>query len=260
MSRAMAGVGLGLLYLFLLAPLIVVVLTSFSNDSILAFPPQRWGWGGYLALLGNPGFQRGFRVSIVLALVVTGASLAIGGAAALALARFQVTGRGLLLGLFTAPLLLPGIVLGLGLLMVFARLGLLATFPGLMLAHTLVTLPFVIRILLTALGGIPGELEAAAASLGASPGRVFRRVTLPLMAPGLVAAAALSFLASFDEVVISLFVVGPRLTTLPIEVFHYIEFHADPQVSALSVVLILLTVGLVVVVERSLGVMRALGR
>jgi putative spermidine/putrescine transport system permease protein len=89
---------------------------------------------------------------------------------------------------------------------------------------------------------------------------VFRRVTLPLMLPGLIAASALAFLASFDEVVISLFLVGPRVTTLPIEVFHYVEYRADPQVSALSVVLIGLTVALIVVIERSLGVMRALGR
>jgi putative spermidine/putrescine transport system permease protein len=130
----------------------------------------------------------------------------------------------------------------------------------LVLGHCLVAVPYVIRIVLTALRGIPAAVEDAAATLGAKPRQVFRRVTLPLMLPGLIAAGALAFLASFDEVVISLFLVGPRVTTLPIEVFHYVEYRADPQVSALSVVLIAFTVGLIVVIERSIGVLRALGR
>jgi putative spermidine/putrescine transport system permease protein len=248
------------LLLFLLAPLIVVLLTSFSNDAFLAFPPVQWGFGGYRALLANVAFRRGLGVSVTLASLVTVISLCCGTAAAYAIARFAFPGRGALLAVFTAPLLLPGIILGLGLLLVFARLGWLATWPGLTIAHCLVTLPYAIRVVLTALRGIDATLEEAASTLGAPPWRVFRRVTLPLMLPGMVAAAALSFLASFDEVVISLFLVGPRLTTLPIEVFHTIQYRADPQISALSVVLIALTAGLVIVVERSLGLVRAFAR
>jgi putative spermidine/putrescine transport system permease protein len=249
-----------LLMLFLLAPLIVVALMSFSNDDFLAFPPAHWGFGGYRTLLGNAAFARGLSVSVTLGLAVTAIGLACGTAAAFAIARWRFAGSAMLLMLFTAPLLLPGIILGLGLLLVLARLGWLASWPGLMIGHLLVTLPYVIRVVLTALRGIDTALEEAAATLGASPSHVFRRVTLPLMLPGMIAAAALSFLASFDEVVISLFLVGPRLTTLPIEVFHAIEYRADPQISALSVVLIALTAGLVVVVERSLGLVRAFVR
>jgi len=237
-----------------------VLLTSFSNDGFLAFPPQHWGIAGYRALLDNAPFQAGLQRSLVLAATVTLATLLVGTASAFAIARYSFRGRGALLAIFTAPLLMPTIVLALALLLVFARIGLLATFPGLVLGHCLVALPYVIRIVLTALRGIPAALEDAAATLGAKPFRVFRRVTLPLMLPGLIAASALAFLASFDEVVISLFLVGPRVTTLPIEVFHYVEYRADPQVSALSVVLIGLTVALIMVIERSLGVMRALGR
>lgn len=259
MSRLGRGIVM-LLYAFLLAPLAVVLLTSFSNDGFLAFPPRHWGIAGYRALLDNAPFQAGLQRSLVLGVTVTLATLLIGTAGAFAIARYEFRGRGTLLAIFTAPLLMPTIVLALALLLVFARIGLLATFPGLVLGHCLVALPYVIRIVLTALRGIPPVLEDAAATLGARPFQVFRRVTLPLMRPGLIAAAALAFLASFDEVVISLFLVGPRVTTLPIEVFHYVEYRADPQVSALSVVLIGLTVALIVVIERSLGVMRALGR
>lgn len=250
----------GGLFFFLLAPLFVVLLTSFSNDSFLAFPPHEWGLHGYRAVWANQGFRKGFGVSVTLAATVTAISLGAGTAAAYAIVRSRFPGRVALLALFTAPLLLPGIILGLGLLLVFARLGLLATWPGLVVGHCLVTLPFVVRVVLTALRGIDATLEEAAAVLGAAPWRVFRRVTLPLMLPGMIAAAALSFLASFDEVVISLFLVGPRLSTLPIEVWHTIQYRADPQISALSVALIGFTTLLVVVIERSLGVLRAVGR
>ncbi|MBV8650155.1 MAG: ABC transporter permease subunit [Alphaproteobacteria bacterium] len=246
------------LFLFLLAPLIVVLLTSFSNDAFLAFPPQNWGFGGYRALLDNAAFRSGLATSLILAAIVTALTLVVGTAAAYALARYRFPGQAGLLAIFTAPLLLPAIILGLGLLLVFARIGLLATLPGLVIGHSLVTLPYVIRVILMTMKGIAPALEEAAATLGASAVKVFTRVTLPLMMPGVIAAAALSFLASFDEVVISLFIVGPRLTTLPIEIFHYIEYRADPQVSALSVVLIGLTMALVVVIERSVGILRAL--
>ena len=258
--RIAARILIAALYAFLLAPLVVVLLTSFSNDGYLAFPPTHWGGGAYRALLANANFAAGLRVSLLLASAVTLVTLVIGTAAAYAIARYRFPGSGVLLGLFTAPLLLPAIILGLVLLLVFARIGLLATFPGLMLGHALVALPFVVRIVLTALRGIPPALEDAAATLGAPPWRVFTRIFLPLMIPGLTAAAALAFLASFDEVVISLFLVGPRLTTLPIEVFHYVQYRADPQLSALSVVLIGFTLILILVIERSIGFLRAVGR
>ncbi len=248
------------LYGFLLAPLAIVLLTSFSNDAYLSFPPSQWGFAAYAALLGNENFRTGLQTSLLLAGAVTAASLGIGTAAAYAIARYSFPSRGALLALFTAPLLLPGITIGLALLLVFSQLGLLATFPGLMLGHGLVAMPFIIRIVLTALRGIPSETEDAAATLGGTPWRVFWRITLPLMTPGLIAAATLAFLASFDEVVISLFLVGPTLTTLPIEVFHYVQSRADPQLSALSVALIGVTIVLVFIVERSIGVAKALGR
>jgi putative spermidine/putrescine transport system permease protein len=248
------------LYAFLLAPIAVVVLTSFSNDAYLAFPPSRWGLGGYVALFHNQAFRAGLETSLSLGVVVTLLTLAIGTAASFAIARLRFPGSGTLLGLFTAPLLLPTIVLGLALLVIFAQLGLLATFVGLVIGHAVVAIPYVIRLMLTAIKNVSATLEEAASTLGASPIRVFWRVTLPLMRPALIAAAALAFLASFDEVTVTLFLVGPRFTTLPIEVFRYVQNHADPQVSALSVLLIVLTIGMILLIERSLGLMRAVTR
>jgi putative spermidine/putrescine transport system permease protein len=122
----------------------------------------------------------------------------------------------------------------------------------------IVTLPFVVRMMTTAFATLPEDIEAAAATLGARPSRVLLRVTLPLAAPGLVACAALSFLLSFDETVISLFVAGPRAATLPVEMVHYVEGRTDPLIAALSVVLIVATLTVVVLVERLVGVARAI--
>lgn len=248
------------LYAFLLAPLAIVFVTSFSNDGYLSFPPERWGGAAYLALLGNTSFQSGLQTSLALAGVVTAMTLVIGSATAYAIARFPFPGRGALLGLVTAPLLLPTIIIGLALLLVFSRIGLLATFLGLVMGHSLVALPFVVRIVLTAIRGIPPVLEEAAATLGATRFRILYRVILPLMIPGLIAAAALAFLASFDEVVITLFLVGPQMSTLPVEIFHYVQYRADPQLSALSVVLIGFTLVFILVIERTIGVVKALGK
>jgi putative spermidine/putrescine transport system permease protein len=174
--------------------------------------------------------------------------------------RLKVPGADLLTSLFSAPLLLPSIVLALAILIVFAPMGLLGTFPGLLAGHLVVTMPYAVRILYTALAGLPLACEEAASTLGGHPFTVFRRVTLPLMMPGLMATAALCFLVSFDEVVFSLFLTGPRLSTLPVEMFHHVETKADPLVAALSVILLALTFLIMFVVDRTAGLARTFAK
>lgn len=248
------------LYIFLLAPLLIVIPLSFSNDQFLTFPPESWGVKWYIAMFQHQDFVRALGVSVSLATVVTLISLAAGIPAAYALKRFEFPGREALAALFTAPLLLPSIVLGLAVLLVFVRWRLLGTYTGLTLAHLLVTTPYVIRIMMTSFSTLPPSVEEAATMLGASPLTVFRRITLPLMMPGLVASAALSFLMSFDEVVISLFVTGPRLRTLPVEIFDYVESRTDPMAAAVSVALIAVTLAFIIVIERTLGLSRTVGK
>jgi putative spermidine/putrescine transport system permease protein len=247
------------LFAFLLAPVVLVFPISFSNDPFLAFPPQSWGVKYYLDLPRKTALVDAFKISLLIAAIVTLLSLAIAVPAAYALVRLNLRGRDWLMSLFTAPLLLPTIVLGLAILLVFVRIDLLATYPGLVIAHLVITLPYALRVLATALMTLPPSIEDAAASLGAPPLTVFRRVTLPMMTPGLVGAAALSFLVSFDEVVISLFVVGPQLTTFPVEMYRYVETRTDPLIAAASTILIVATIVIVLVLERSIGVARALG-
>jgi putative spermidine/putrescine transport system permease protein len=243
-------------YLFLLSPLAVVTVLSFSSGQYLTFPPPGFSMRWYGELLGSaPVLEAAWR-SVVLAVLVTACAVLSGFPAALAVARGGVPGW--VAGLLALPLLLPTLVIGLGLLMVLQPLGLLATWPGLALGHLMVVLPFVVRLLVTAFATMPPDLEAAAATLGARPMWAFLLVTLPLAAPGAVAAATLSFLLSFDETVISLFLVGPRLTTLPVTLFRYAETRTDPMLAALAVSLIVLTLIIVLVVDRFVGVTRAL--
>jgi putative spermidine/putrescine transport system permease protein len=241
------------MFLFLLAPLIVVVPISFSGDSYMMFPPSSWSTKWYGAAFQDRKMASALSTSLVLATVVTALSLVISLPTAYALVRLKPRGADLLSSLFTAPLLLPTIVLGLAILIVFSGYGLLATFQGLVAAHLVVTLPYALRVLSTALAALPIAAEEAAASLGASPFTVFRRVTLPTMRAGIVGTTALCFLVSFDEVVLSLFMTGPRITTLPVAMYHHVEQQADPLVASLSVLLVVFTLVIVLVVDRTAG-------
>jgi putative spermidine/putrescine transport system permease protein len=247
-------------YTFLLGPIAIVLIMSFSSDNFIVFPPSGWSVRWYGMLLANETLLAALRVSLRLAAIVTAFALALGMPAAFLIARHRFPGRGALLMFLTAPLLLPTLVLALALLLAFHPYGLVASIPGLVLAHLTVTLPFVVRILATAFANVQLDVEDAAATLGAAPGRVFRRVTLPLVLPGLIAASALAFLLSFDETVIALFISGPRLQTLPVAMYHYVERRTDPAIAALSTLLIAVTIAVVVLVERMVGVLRAVGR
>src|SRR5258706_10952708 len=218
-----------LLYLFLLAPIIMALLMSFSNDPAIGFPPNAWGLRAYVELAHNAQFIRTFGVSLVVASAVVVVTMAAGVPAAYAIAFHRFRGRGLVLVLLTAPLLLPTIVIGLALLLLFVKLNLIATYPGLVIGHSVIALPYVVRMITTGFSTIPPDLAAAAATLGAAPRQVALRVRLPLARPAALAAAAIGVLLSFDEVVISLFLIGPRLATLPVEVFRDVDLCAAPR-------------------------------
>ena len=250
----------GIVYALILAPIVVVFALAFSADNFILFPPSGYSLRWFQALGHHGPLLASLWLSVQVASVVTLCSLLVGVPAALALAKGEFRGKDALTGFFLAPLLLPTLITGLALLLFFTPLRLTATLPGLVLGHMTVTVPFVIRMMTTALTNLPHDIEAAAATLGATPWRVVRRVTLPLAAPGLIACACLSFLLSFDETVISLFISGPRASTLPVEMVRYVEGRTDPLIAALSVVLIIATLIVVVAVERLVGVARAVGK
>lgn len=247
-------------YALLLAPALLVCAISFSAGDFLTFPPPGLSLRWYAALVSNAELMAALRNSAVLAAVVAVIALLAGGPAAYAIARLDFPGRGFLAGFLAAPLLLPTLVLGLALLLALQPVKLAATWPGLVLAHAMVAIPFAVRIMTTAFGSVPKDLEEAAWTLGATPLQAALRVTLPIAAPGAIAAGALCFLVSFDETVISLFLVGPRLSTLPVEMFRYAENRTDPLVAALAMTLIIVALAVVLLVERLVGFTRAVGR
>lgn len=241
-----------ILYVFLLAPIIVVVITSFETQSYLSFPPEGFTLDWYAKVLTNQQFIQGFQVSLVVATVAALLALALGVPAALALSR-RFPGNSALSTFFISPLIVPTVVLGLALLLVLAPLGLTGSYPGLVTAHMVITIPYVVRTVLVSLQTQDLTCSEAARTLGATGWMTFRRVTLPLITPGIFAGAAIAFIISFDEAAISLFVVGPGATTLPAVIFNAVQYQTDPQISALSVLLILLSGIFIVTIDKAIG-------
>lgn len=240
-------------YIVLLAPIVVVLPVSLNTEAILGLPRDGLSLQWYAALATDPRIGQAFGASLRLAVVVTVLSIAIALPAALALSRLPSRIDGPLIAFFTLPLMLPAVVLGLGLMLVLVQVGLLATFTGLVVAHLIVVTPYVIRLLTSAEQTKPPDLEAVAASLGAGPWRILVTVTLPLLSRALLSAAALAFLTSFDEAVLSLFLSGPDIATLPVVMFEYAKSRGDPTIAALSVVLLAVAFALILLVERVAG-------
>lgn len=246
------------LYLFLLSPLFIIAIVSFNSGSSLNLPLDGFSFRWYGELLSNSSLMDGFKVSLVVGVIVAVVDLFIGVSVAFVIDRFEFPGRAALSGLFLAPLMVPTVVLGLALLLVLSPLFLTGTYLGIAIAHFAVTVPYVVRTTLINLQTADTSCEEAAKVLGAGPITVFRRVTLPIIMPGVLAGAVMAFIISFDEAVISLFVASSGRVTLPVEMFRYVEFRADPLVAALSFILILLALVAVVIVERIVGLRGAL--
>ena len=241
------------LLFFLALPILVVIPAAFAPESTLGFPPRGFSLKWFQNVVQQPQFLRAFYVSVFVAVVSTALSLVTGTLAAFALVRYRFPGRQLLELFFVAPLVFPAIVYGIAMLMVLNPLRLTRTVLGLVLAHVVLTLPYVLRTVGATLHGVNRTLEESAAILGANRWRTFRHVTFPLILPGLIAGATFSLIISFDEFTVALFLTGPGLMTLPLEIYNYTEFTIDPTIAAISTVLIVLSVTVIMAIERFLG-------
>ena len=255
-GRRLLGATNALIYLYLLAPILIVVPVSFSAAAFVVFPPRGLSFRWYANFLNSRELTEALWLSIRLAVTVTLAATVIGTLAALALTRYRLPGREAIRTFLMAPIVLPGVVLGIALLIFLNRTPLAQTFGGLFGAHLVVALPYVVRTVTATLEGFDRTVEEAAASLGAPPLAAFWTITLPLIKPGVIAGAMFAFITSFDELVVSLFLTGPRLSTLPVQIYNYIEFASDPTIAAISVLLIVFTTAVVLLVERVVGFTR----
>jgi len=244
------------LVLFMTLPTLVVVVASFNPTAILSFPPQGLSLRWYENALTYPQFRRAALNSLIVTAASAALALPIGTAAALALVRYPVRLRGLWNTALLSPLVVPGVAAGLGLLILAARLGLLANRVVLIVAHVVLVLPFVIRSVMVSVANLDPLLERAAASLGARPWRVFRRVTLPLLRPGLFAALLFAVIVSANEFVVSLFVSTRVTEILPVAMFTYVVNYTDPTMAALSTLFVAATFAAVFLADRLLHLAR----
>lgn len=229
---------------FLLLPILVIVALSFGSSQWLQFPPPGWTLHWYEEVFADPDWLSAFLTSLEIAVVVTVLSVAIGLMAAFGLTRGTFFGREALRALFLTPMILPVVVLAVALYAFFLRVQLNGTFLGFVLAHLVVALPFSIIALCNALERFDVNIETAAIVCGASPLEAKLRVTLPGIKLGIASAAIFSFLASWDEVVIAIFMASPDLQTLPVRIWSTLRQDLSPVIAAVSTLLIALTAGL----------------
>ena len=227
-----------LILLYLVAPVIVVVATAFTTTAYPVFPPQGFTLQWFERFLGMPEFTEAIRRSALLAFSSTVVATVLGTFSALSLARYRFRGGEAISAFMLSPILFPTIVFGLALLVFYSRVGLSGSFAGLVIAHSVLTTPFVIRLVMASLAEFDPAVEEASRNLGAGWWRTFLQVTLPLIRPGVLAGAVFAFIISFDELVVTLFLAGPDMTTLPVRIYTYVEFSSDPTISAISTMLI----------------------
>jgi putative spermidine/putrescine transport system permease protein len=249
--------GIGLIYLFLLGPILIVVASSFSADSG-TFSPTRLSLRWYREFFASESFTSAFQFSIGLGLAAAVIATAIGFFTSYSIARFGVSRHRVLAQSFALlPTMVPQILIGMSLLLA------LTVFPlpelAILLAgHVLICLPFAIAGITASLDGVDPRLEAAAMTLGASRVRTLWEVVVPLAAPGLLSAFLFAFIVSFSDVYISLFLSGPGMTTLQIEVFSAMQWESTPVVAAITSLQILMIIGLGLAVERLVGLRRVM--
>jgi putative spermidine/putrescine transport system permease protein len=245
-----------LFVVFMLAPLLIVCIVAFTPEGYLSLPTRGPSLRWFRAILDYPEFVRAFWDSLWLAALSSTVAILLAVPAALAIARYRFPGREAMTTLFMSPLMVPHVVLGIAFLRFFTQIGISGTFTGLVLSHIIVVIPFALRLVLAASYGIDRRIEHAAISLGADTATVFRRVTLPLILPGVVSGWLLAAINSFDEVTMTVFIASPATVTLPVRMFLYIQDNIDPLIAAVSACLIAMTALLLLALDRLFGLDR----
>lgn len=243
----------GLVFVFLVGPLVIIVGAALSDTTYLTFPPQGLSLRWFDNIFQIEAFRRTIVTSLEIAFLATGIALLIGIPAAYALNRYRVQLPAWLSTLFVLPVLVPELVLGFSLLKSIATGLSIPIFLSLVFGHTLLVMPYVVRVIGASLAAFDFSVEEAAISLGSPPLRTFFSVVLPNVRPGVIAAFILAFITSINDVSISIFLTGPGLSTLPIQILAHVEQFFDPTIASVSVLLMLLTVAVMAVVERTLG-------
>lgn len=242
-----------LIVLFIVAPLLVVAASAVTSTGYLVFPPQGFSLKWFATAFQNDGFIDGLVTSVWLGLLATLICVVCGTLAAYGISRVPGRFTAALEQIFLSPLLLPAAVLGLGLLQVLSLSGWRGYFLGGLLAHFIVASPFVVRACLSGLRQLDPKIVEASQSLGAGSVRTFLRVVVPSITPSIASGAIFAFVISFDEAVVTLFLVGPNFETLPVNIFTYVQYSNDPSVAAISTIILVICAVLVGLLNKAQG-------
>ncbi|MBV8393959.1 MAG: ABC transporter permease [Alphaproteobacteria bacterium] len=248
-GRALLIAACALIYVFLMLPLVVVFPISLSSAPYMQFPPPGWSWQWYERYLDDPQWIDATFRSLYVGVATAILALLLGVPLSFSLVRGRYPGRGLIDRIAMAPVIVPTIILSVSVYGLFSRLRLIGEWYGLAIAHTVLALPFVVLVMVAGLRDFDRALEHAAEGLGAGRWSTLWRITLPLLRPSLVSAALLAFLASFDELVVAMFLTGPNMT-LPKKMFDNILMEIDPTIAAVSVMQIVLVTIVLVLIGR----------
>ena len=238
---------------FMMAPLIIVCVVAFTPENTLTIPTTEFSLRWFRAVFAHADFVQSFKNSLALASLSATVAVVIAVPAGLAIARYSFPGRDFLNGLFLSPLIIPHLVLGVALLRTFTLIGATGSFFWLALAHVVIITPYALRLVLASAEGSDRSAEQAALSLGASQFTVFRRITLPMILPGVTGGWLLAFINSFDEVTMSIFVTAPSTVTLPVRMYMYATESIDPLMAAVSALMVVLTATAMLVLDRIYG-------
>ena len=239
----------GLILLFLIIPVLVIMPLSFNADSFLLYPMSGFSLRWYQEFFGSTTWTDALKNSLIISPLATLLAVTLGTLASIGLTRASFPGKALLVSVLISPMVVPVVISGVAVYLFFAPLGLAGSYLGLVLAHAMLGVPFVITTVTATLQGFDYNLVRAAASLGVDPVRAFFKVTLPIVGPGVVSGALFAFATSFDEVVITLFLASPEQQTLPRKMFSGIRDNISPTIAAAATVLVVLATLLLLVLE-----------
>jgi putative spermidine/putrescine transport system permease protein len=255
-GMALCWAALALALAFLLAPILIVIAVSFSPSAIFSFPPEGFSWRWYEAVAQSDTLLSSVWLSVQIAFLSTCISLLLGTLCAIAIVRRYVPGGAAIATFMASPLMLPGLVFGIAFLQAARTFGLWDSYTSLLVAHVVITMPFVMRTVLASLSLFDFTMIDAARMLGCSYWESLRKVLVPNILPGFVSGALFAFIASFDNYPVSIFLTDVRTKTLPIQLLNQVEMSPDPTVAAASSILILATVVALIVCDRLVGLRR----
>lgn len=243
----------------LIGPIALVIWLSFGGDEYTTVPPSSYALRWYENIFTQPEFVPAFWISLKIAAICTPTSLLLGTLAAFAMYKYPILGGPALQAAFYSPIMVPLVVTGIALLFFFNIVGFTANFWNVTAGHVIITFPYVIRTVSVALARYDPALDEAATSLGARPWQVFWRITLPVIRPGLFAGALFAFTMSFDDFTVTIFLIGTDTHTLPVAIYQYMEWNVDSTVAAVSALLVGMSVVLMLLIERVIGLDRFIG-